>query len=157
MEYTNKSGLIGKAGELRVRSELMLRGISAGTYDFDDGVDIYLKNGKKLQIKTSLKPYYSKGSYSWRYSFSIRQYQFRSSEGGKYTRKYTRKNYSENDYFIFVCLKDNIFFIVPENEIGEKVSFSLPTPEGLRVYKKHSETGSSSKYEKYKNNWEQLL
>lgn len=156
MEYTNNAPLIGKAGELRVRSELMFRGISVAVFDFDDGSDMILKNGKKLQIKTSLKPYYSKSSYSWRYSFTVRQYQFRKGVSGKYKRKYTRKNYDDIGFFVFYCVKDNLFFIVPEKEIGEKVSFALPTPDQLRSYKIHKKYISNSKYEKYKDNWEIL-
>jgi len=157
MEYTKIAPLIGKAGELRVRSELLLRRIPAAVFDQDMGTDIILGNGKKIQVKTAVEPSLDKKAYSWRYSFSIRQSQFRSDGNGKYKKKYTKKDYKgKADYFILWCVKDNIFYIIPEKEIGKKISIAIFTPEHLRKYKRHKQYKSTSKYEKYKNNWEVL-
>lgn len=152
-----KAPVIGKAGELRVRSELLLRGLIPASFDLDVGTDIVLDNGKKIQVKTSLKPIYSKKDYSWRYSFSVRAQQFRSDGKGKYERKHTKQNYQGlADYFVFWLVEQDVFYIVPENEIGAKVSIVIATPNNERTYKKHTWKESTSKYEKYKNNWEQL-
>lgn len=149
--------LIGKAGELRVRSELLLKGLIPASFDQDVGTDIILENGKKLQVKTSLKPIYSKKDYSWRYSFSIRAQQFRSIGDGKYKKRHTRQNYGGlADYFVFWLIEQDVFYIVPEGEVGSKLSLVIATPDEKRLYKKHKIKGSTSKYEKYKNNWEQL-
>lgn len=146
---------IGKAGELRVRSELMFRGLTPAACDQDNGIDIIICDNKKtIQVKTSLKAHYSKKDYSYRYSFSIRQSQFRSSKDGLYERVHTRKNYSGIDYFVFFCVEHDIFYIVPEKEIGEKVSFCIATPDKERKYNYYKEP--VSKYEKYKNNWDLL-
>lgn len=157
MDYAPNTLEIGKAGELRVRAELILRGFAAAVFDIDTGVDIILENGKRLQIKTSLQPNYSKAAYSWRYTFTVRAMQLRIKGNGLYEKRHTRRNYNGRvDYFIFYLVKDNIFYIIPEKEIGEKVSFSIATPEDKRIYKKHINKISMSKYEQYKNNWEQL-
>ena len=152
-----KANLIGKAGELRVRSELLLRGFMPAVFDQDMGADIVLSNGKKLQVKTSLKPINSKKDYSWRYSFNVRQSQFRPKENGLYERRQTRESYEgEVDFFVFWCVENDVFYIIPEGEVGGKISLVIPTPSKKRKYKKHTWKQSESKYEKYKNNWEQL-
>jgi hypothetical protein len=149
--------MIGKAGELRVRSELMLRDIIAGHFDVDTGTDVVLENGIKIGVKTSLKPIYSKKDYSYRYTFSIRVPQVRNIGDGLYRKKYMKKDYiGFVDYWIFWCVEDNFFYIVPNKEVGQKVSFCIPTPDAERKYISHKEHESVSKYEKYKNNWEQL-
>jgi hypothetical protein len=147
---------LGKAGELRVRSELILNGFSPAVCDDDDGTDIILAdNGKKLQVKTSFQPQYNQ-NYAYKYSFSIRQTQFRKGKEGHYTRSFTRKNYLDKaDYFIFYLVEHNMFYIVPENEIGAKVSFTVPTPGERRIYKRKDQP-SKSKYEKYRNAWHLL-
>lgn len=152
-----KSIYIGKAGELRVRSELVLRGLTPAVCDQDTGVDIIIaENGKRLQVKTSMNPSYSKKDYSWRYSFAIRVAQIRSNGDGTYGKKFTRRDYSDNDYFVFFLISHGIFYIIPVKEIGEKVSFCISTPDEERSYKRNENAKSVSKYEKYKNNWKVL-
>lgn len=148
---------IGRAGELRVRSELILKGFNPGMFDFDNGTDIILENGKKLGVKTSIKPIYSKKDYSYRYTFSVRTSQVRNAGNGLYEKKYMRRDYDGFvDYWIFWCIQDNLFYIIPNGEVGQKVSFCISTPEFQRKYIRHKKYESISKYEKYKNNWEQL-
>lgn len=154
----SKSIHIGKAGELRVAAELILRGLTAYLPVQDVGIDIIIgENGKRLQIKTSVKPSYSKTDYSWRYSFSIRPMVVRSNGKGTFARIRTRQDYSECDYFVFWCVQHNIFYIIPISEVGIKVSFCISTPDEERTYKKHKEISSKSKYEKYKNAWHLLI
>lgn len=153
-----KSHILGKAGELRIRSELLLRGFSPAVFDQDTGVDIILENGKRLQVKTSLKPIYSKKDYSWRYSFRVRALQLRPKVGtGLYEKKFTKDSYAGKvDFFILWLIENDLFYIIPEGEVGKKLSLVIPTPNKLRKYKKHSWKGSESKYSKYLGNWEQL-
>lgn len=145
---------IGKAGELRVASELILRGFNPAIFYFDNGTDIILSNGKKIGVKTVLKPLYDKKGYSWKYSFSVRAQQFRIDKEGIYKRKYTKRDYQGYvDYWICWCVQDNLFYIIPQKEIGQKVSIVIPTPIDKRIYQKHTWKKSQSKYEKYRNNW----
>ena len=149
--------MLGMAGELRVRSELLRRGIGCGKLDFDGGTDIILENGKKIGVKTSEKPINDKKNYSWKYSFSIRAPQVREAKDGLYTKKFIRRDYTGLvDYWVFWCIQDDKFYIIPNSEIGQKISITIPTPEHLRKYNSHGEFRSTSRFEKYKNNWEQL-
>ena len=158
MEYTKEAHLIGKAGELRVRSELLLRDIHCGVFDQDVGADVFLANGKLIQVKTSLRPIHDKKSYNWKYSFNLRQAKVRNKGNGLYERRYMRRNYSGVvDYFILWCVQDNVFYIIPEDKIGAKISLTISTPDKLRTYKRRGVFKSTSKYEKYKNNWKQLI
>lgn len=158
MDYKKLSApQIGIAGELRVRSELLLRGISAATYDFDSGADIVLDSGLRIQVKTCMNPQQDKKSYSWRYSFNIRQRQVRRGSDGKYTKEFVRRDYSDTvNFFVLWCMKDNLFYIIPEKEMGQKISIVISTPDKYRKYKKHSDKKSVSKWEKYKNAWDLL-
>lgn len=148
---------IGKAGELRVRSELILQGFAPAVCDQDDGVDIILVgNGKKIQVKTSVKPSHTPSSYSYKYSFGIRRPQFRNAGGGTYKRRLTKKSYTGiADYFIFWLVEHDIFYILPEKIIGERVSIVVPTPTEDRIYR-INERKSKSKYEQYKDAWHLL-
>lgn len=151
---TPTSTQIGKAGELRVRAELILLGFSPAICDQDNGVDIILAdNGKKLQVKTSVRPSHTPSSYSYKYSFAIRRTQFRNAGNGAYEKRFTKKSYAGiADYFVFWLVEHDIFYIVPEEIIGEKVSFVVPTPTEDRTYR-INERKSKSKYEEYKNSW----
>lgn len=140
------SPIIGIASELRVRSELLLHGFKPASGDYDDGVDIILiDNGIKIQVKSSLKPIYSKKNYSWRYTFAIRMAQFRKGNSGNYKKETTRRKYNV-DFFIFWCIEHNIFYIIPEDKIGEKISFCISS-KGRKF---------GSKYDEFKNNWNLL-
>jgi hypothetical protein len=148
---------IGKAGELRVRSELILQGFVPAVCDQDDGVDIILvDNGKKLQVKTCSRPSNDVKNYSYKYSFSIRSANLRNTGDGVFRRKVTRKSYAGvADYFIFWCIEHDLFYILPENVVGERVSILIPTPTEDRTYR-INDRKSKSKYEQYKNAWHLL-
>ncbi len=152
-----KSTQIGKAGELRVRSELILRGFAPAVCDQDDGVDIVLvHNGKRLQVKTSFRPAHTPSSYSYKYSFGIRRAQFRGGGNGLYEKRFTKKSYEGvADFFVFWLVEHDIFYIIPEGAIGEKVSIVVPTPTEDRTYRVNNRE-SKSKYEEYKGAWHLL-
>lgn len=154
---TLKSTQIGKAGELRVRAELILQGFAPAVCDQDDGVDIILvDNGKKLQVKTSYRPSHTPSSYSYKYSFGIRRPEFRNAGNGLYKKKFNKKSYAGiADYFIFWLVEHDIFYVIPEGVIGEKVSIVVPTPTEDRTYR-IVDRKSKSKYEQYKNAWHLL-
>ncbi len=149
---------VGKAGELRVRSELILQGFHPAVCDFDDGTDIILDNGVKIGVKTASRPTYHKQSYAWRYHFSIKVTQVRKGNGnGIYKKKYVERNWKNYvDYWIVWCIQDNFFYIVPSKEIKKKFAIIIPAPDEKRKYQKHTWKETKSKYEKYKNNWKQL-
>ncbi len=150
---------IGIAGELRIRSELIIRGLYPAVFDYDDGTDIILSNGKKLGVKTASHPIYHKQSYSWRYHFSVKVQKLREGDGkATYKKVYRERDWSASvDYWVLWCIEHDMFFIIPRKEVpNTKFAFVVPAPESVRKYKKHTWKKSQSKYEKYKNNWEQL-
>ena len=152
-----RSTHIGKAGELRVRSELILQGLSPAVCDQDNGVDIILvDNGKRLQVKTSVRPQ-NNHNYGYKYSFSVRAQQFRSAGNGVFEKRFTKKSYTGVvDYFIFWLIEHDIFYVIPEGVVGEKVSIVIPTPTEDRTYR-INDRESKSKYEVYKNAWHLLV
>ncbi|MEK6884992.1 MAG: hypothetical protein AABY22_35500 [Nanoarchaeota archaeon] len=150
---------IGMGGQLRVCSELLFRGFNPAMFFFDNGIDIILDNGKRIGVKTSINPIYGKKNYSYKYSFSLNVPRFRIGKNGNYKRELSKKNYCNIiDFWIFWCIKDNLFYIIPSNKIKnvQKISIVISTPKDKRIYKKIINKVSISKYEKYKNNWEQL-
>lgn len=156
------SPAIGKAGELRVRSELILQGFNPAICDFDDGTDIILSNGKKIGVKTASRPERSKQNYAYAYRFSLMVPRVRQGDGHSNYRKvkkvYLARDWSNYvDYWALWCIQDNIFYIIPRNAMtSSKIAIYMPAPIEERIYKKHTMKQSISKYEKYKNNWEQL-
>jgi len=131
--------IIGRAGELRVQSELLLRGINSAMVAVDNGCDLILYNGKKIQVKTSrLRP---KGKY------------FFTFMSGTVWRKNghrvkTPQDLSEVDFVICWCVEDNWFFIIPTYEV---------TSVALGIFRGKFPNKTKSKYAKYLNKWELLL
>jgi hypothetical protein len=147
--------MIGKAGELRVRSELLLRNISPAVFDQDSGADIILQNGKKIQVKTALKPVESNSS--WKYCFWIKRMRVRKKSKGVWERKFTDDNYRDKvNFFIFWLVENNLFYIIPEEKLKDIRQLSITIPNPDKLHKKRTWIGFTTKYEQYKENWEQL-
>lgn len=159
MEVTQKNTqAVGLAGELRVRSELILRGFHPATFDYDDGTDIILSNGKRIGVKTASRPLYRPKSYSYVYMFSLKWQKIREGDGvANYKKVYDKRDWSNHvDYWILWCIRHDLFYIIPNSEVRAKFAFVVPTPDEKRKYKKQTWKETYSKYDKYKNNWEQL-
>ena len=121
---------LGIAGELRVMSELMLRGYNPAKSYLDNGIDIFLDNGKKVQVKTSLRKIDNHRSICYRLNLQI---------GGKGNRRVALEN--KFDFLIgFLPLEDS-FYIIPSKELGERTSLNILL---------------NGKFAQYKNNWEIL-
>ena len=128
------AALIGLAGELRVMSELLLRGHNPAKSYLDFGVDIILESGIKIQIKTatSLTKYYKKWDASG-YFFNMNR-----------TEDKTNAQFDQQvDYVICTVPAEGLFFIIPTRDWVKRSSIYIPT--SLR-----------SKWAKYKDNWEVL-
>ena len=147
---------IGKAGELRVAFELLIRGFNPAIFYNDSGTDIILPNGKKIGIKTVSRPSYSKSAHSTRYYISFGHTRVKKVEG-VWKRKYGFIDYSDKvDFWILWLAQDDMFYIIPYLESVEKMTIAIETPDDLRTNAKFKNYKSRSRYEKYKNNWEQL-
>lgn len=104
-----KAHLTGKAGEYRVMSELLLRGHCPAMPPVDNGADIMLENGMRIQVKSShlnrkKHPSYPLGLYR----FTLME----TGSGAKYqnvVRDWTKRC----DFIVLWCIDEDRFFVVP--------------------------------------------
>lgn len=147
MKDTRRNQYLGVAGELRVMSELLLRGHNPSKSYLDHGIDIILENGKKIQVKTATR-FKNKLNNSTYYHFTIGGwYKLVNGEKKKHTIKIV-------DYFIFWCMDDNQFYIIPSQEvykIGPRGGTS-----GFQIDVYPMSNRQMGKNEIYKNRWDLL-
>jgi hypothetical protein len=120
---------IGVAGEFRVMSELFLRGFNPAKSYLDRGVDIILEGGKTIQVKTARRYVNKCGKRekpTGRYQFSFQDWE-------------NRKHTLGVNFVICWAIEDNIFFIIPHEDVPSRLSYAP-------AYKKN-------RMEKYINNW----
>lgn len=103
---------LGKAGELRVASELLLRGYDAFLTIADSGTDIVLGNGKRLQVKTARQ-----GKEEPRGTGTIRRYAFSFKSWRKKEGRYVPHPLNNVDFVVLWAVEHNAFFIVPVDVI----------------------------------------
>lgn len=99
---------LGAVGERLVEAELLKLGFCVARPAVDvDGYDLLAGTNSReyhrIQIKTCRIPAEYKGSYGYRYT--------------------ALKN-KKSDYFIFVCLMHNTFYIVPTDQTAASIRFS---------------------------------
>ena len=134
---------IGKAGELRVASELLLRGIDVYLPCGDFGIDLILQNGLKIQVKTANKSRHGKYQY---YTFNFHSWR-------KVGKHYIPHNLEDIDFIVLWLLGTERFFIIPASQIRGKYSVRLGQVRSDYV-KEHNR--KESQYLKYENKWELL-
>lgn len=123
---------IGMAGELRIMSELLLRGFNPAKSYLDNGVDLILESGCKIQIKVSRKVLYSKCKRehpTYKYHFTFQSWKNKAPQD------------LGVDIIILWAIEDNIFFVIPALDIAGISGLSF-----VPSYKKH-------KLQKYIDNW----
>ena len=128
----SNSNYVGRAGEYRILSELLIRGYNPAVSSVDDGIDIILENRVTIQVKTVTKPNYT-GEY-YLVNFTNASY-----------KKGKREKRSSNliaDYVIIWLIDKNRFFIIPSKNIGKKLTISLGH--------------SSGQFTKFEDEWELL-
>lgn len=129
----SKRDLAGKAGEYRVLSELLSRGILASPYLIDDGSDLVLNNGKRIQVK-------SRQAYTTNTHIGGFQIVFASQAWDKQTKKRITIENPLYDYLIvWGWGKDkDYFYIFPKEALsGLKSAYLNPdkgTPANLHKY-----------------------
>lgn len=108
---------LGKAGEHRVISELLLRGHTPMLAIVDNGVDVVLENGTRLQVKTVSR---LQKSHCGSACVTATHVGF---ENGKRVKKYIPHT---ADFFVVWVIPWQEFFIIPVIEVSKrKRSFSL--------------------------------
>lgn len=141
-------GYIGLAGEFRVMSELLLRGYNPAKSYLQDGYDLILDNGLRIEVKSAHYFDYGQKHYckqvkkgkKYDSNTSIRGYffNFRSFTNPSNIRK-------KFDYAICWCIDDNVFYIIP---------VELITGGGITI--RDFSENSKHKYTECRNNWNQL-
>ncbi len=127
---------IGLAGEFRVMSELLLRGHNPAKSYLNEGADIILENGLRVEVKSAhrLYQYWRGGRTKKNYLFKVR--------GGKRQRPLS---FLKCDFVVFWCIDDDCFLIIPKLKIT-----------GTAVSLCNISNNSRSKYIQYKNKWDLL-
>jgi hypothetical protein len=138
-EQGNQNRFLGKAGEHRVLSELLLRGINAGFLEIDNGVDLVLENGFRIQIKSSHSDISTTRGYKYPvYLFPLRKKKYINSKGVTLRPKIKTDSI---DFLILWCVDDDWFYIIPSDKIVQ-TTVNIPiAPE------------KPSKYQQYLNAW----
>ena len=128
-------------------SELVLRGFNPAKSYLDHGVDLILENGRRLQVKSASR-FKNKANNSTYYHFAV---------GGWYGKKdgnRLKKRSSPVDFYIFWCVEDNQFYVIP----SEIVLISGPQG-GTSGFQLDVYPGSSrqrGRHEMYRDKWDQL-
>ena len=122
---------LGLSGELRVMSELVMRNHNPAKPYLDNGSDLILENGLRIQVKTASNINYHKQGYK-RYCFSFRN-------------GYRNQNLDNFDYAILWCVDDNIFYIVPPDMINHQTILISNTDDEAR-----------NRFAPYKERWDLL-
>ena len=143
-----KSSMIGLAGEFRVMSELLLRGHNPAKSYLEDGADLILENGLRVEVKSAhlmpqehVRERYAPDHYRriGKSMTPIPKYQFDMTQG----HNKPSKSLHDYDYLICWCINDDWFYIFP---------CELKLPKGkLSIF-----PGSKSKYNHYRGAWDQL-
>ena len=137
----------GRAGELRVQSELMLRGMNFAEVDLDNGVDlITVPGGKRIQIKTSKSDITSCRGYKYPvYLFNTRKKKYVNSKNKTLRPKIKHK---QLDFVICWCIDHDWFFIILIKEV---------TQTNINIPINPKNPNHDYKYTKYKDAWKLLL
>lgn len=128
---------IGRAGEHRVVSELLLRGLRPLLAIVDDGIDVTIENGPSLQVKAATNPRWQGQRPAYSFSF-----QSTARVAGGLAR---RRQRMLADFAVCWCIPENQFYIVPRDVIGNRTVVWIPTRPARR-----------SMFTQYLNAWEML-
>ena len=118
---------LGKAGELRVAAELLMRGHECFLTLADSGVDIVLGSGLRLQVKSAharMNP--KRGERSRHYTFSFKRWKKRQGH-------YVPHPLEGVDFAVLWASDDDAFFIVPVDEIKGRYGVKLNLTENSRA------------------------
>lgn len=133
---------LGLAAELRVMSELLLLGHNPSRLVVQDGCDLLLENGTRIEVKGSHRIGHVQNDtrHTYKYRFSLND--GRAGKRGVDPLKV--------DFIIGWCVEDDVFYIIPAIELRDIT--------GVGVYATSEEPSKyakvPSKYRKYREAWE---
>jgi DNA-binding transcriptional ArsR family regulator len=125
--------ITGQAGVFRVASELLLRGHIPAFPTVDDGVDIVLDNGLRIQVKARrlmVRRGYPQGVYF----FCSRDRKLHASTNRKARGRSSTRTLSEVcDFFVYFGIDEERFFVIPADKVPP--AFYVP-PVGIEMRRK---------------------
>jgi len=128
---TMEGNRIGLAGEFRVMSELLLRGHNPAKSYLENGADLVLENGIRVEVKSAHRCNVNRTTG---YLFSLK-----GGHRGK------RQDLDSCDFLICWCIDDDCFYIVPKSEV---------TKTEIGIY--NTSPNANHKYASYREKWEIL-
>lgn len=124
-QHKGLSTIIGMAGNLRVASELMLRGFDVSSPYVDSGIDLYVNGIVRIQVKTAhiFTKQFSTGQQPC-YNFFLARGP--KAKGKGISTKSERRKFSDKcDFVILFGIEQNRFWIVPAALLDNRMSISL--------------------------------
>ena len=128
-------------------SELALRGHNPAKSYLDHGIDIILENGKRIQVKSATR-FKNGANNSTLYHFAV---------GGWYSKKNgdrIKKRSECVDFYIFWCVDDSQFYIIPSSSVHKKGPNGGTSGFQLDVYPMSKR--QKGKHEKFRDKWSLL-
>lgn len=122
---------------------MLLRGLNPYLVLLDEGIDILLDSGVKIQVKTSRKAKVVQRGYPMEfYHFNFKSWKTEQKEGiPRKLRRFQKSSNLENvDFIVCWCVNDDVFYIIPKDKIGGKMNINL-------------NPGNEGKYEEFKEKW----
>lgn len=110
----NGNVLLGRAAELRVASELLLRGHEVFLSLVDDGADLVMGSGLRLQVKAARRRQVGATGFS----FSFHSWR-------KRTKDYAPHPLAGVDFVILWCVEANAFYVIPAERLRGQVCAHL--------------------------------
>lgn len=138
MAGASATSVVGKAGELRVTSELLLRGHHPLVAAVDNGIDVKLDTGVTLQIKTCKVASAHSGGHYWVFTMhALRE----RGNGGKRVHRHNMVA----DFAVLWCV-GSAFYIIPNAVLEGMHTVSIP----VKIRR------GTSKWEQYRERWDLL-
>lgn len=123
-----RSTSIGMAGNLRVASELLLRGLEVSLPVVDSGIDLYVEGIAKIQVKSAHAMHFASSHRQAAYNFNLARGP-KALGGGIATKSMPRIFSDKCDFVVCWGIDQNRFWIVPAEKLDNRMTIYLG-PEG---------------------------
>lgn len=125
---TNRGGtqwrLVGQAGVWATASQLAIRGINPSFPGVDDGYDLILDTGIKIQVKSAHLIFQNARMYKQGvYSFDLRRPTFDPTKKSKQSSSVYRRYSDVADFFVLWGIDEDRFWIIPTTIKNKRIYF----------------------------------
>lgn len=154
--YGREFQLQGQAAVWQVASQLALRGHNVYFPGLDEGCDLLMDNGLRLQIKSATLQNPKGANYrNGAYTFGLRRGAWLSDKK-RYERS-TLRTYAEvTDFFVLWGIDENRFFIVPTSHKGQSIHFGRRGYQSLSNNRSKFDYVSAERVAEYEDRWDVL-